>query len=51
VAAKAAFLLAERGPARLDEWGVPARFVDDAGTVFVNSAWRVRTEPEVPACI
>jgi thiamine biosynthesis lipoprotein len=51
VVAKAAFLLAERGPARLDEWGVPARFVDDAGTVFVNSAWRVRTEPEVPACI
>jgi FAD:protein FMN transferase len=39
VAAKAAFLLGEDGPAWLDEHGMPGRFVARAGEVVLNGAW------------
>jgi thiamine biosynthesis lipoprotein len=39
VAAKAAFLLGERGPAWLDERGLPGRFVRGAGDVAANATW------------
>jgi thiamine biosynthesis lipoprotein len=39
VAAKAAFLLGEDGPAWLDEHGMPGRFVDRNGEVLLNGAW------------
>jgi thiamine biosynthesis lipoprotein len=39
VAAKAAFLLSETGPAWLDERGLPGRFLD-AGGETVNRTWR-----------
>ena len=39
VAAKAAFLLGEDGPAWLDERGMPARFVARDGDVVLNGAW------------
>jgi FAD:protein FMN transferase len=39
VAAKAAFLLGERGPAWLDEAEIPGRFVSRGGDVTVNGAW------------
>jgi thiamine biosynthesis lipoprotein len=44
VAAKAAFLLVERGPSWLDERGLPGRFVGDCG-VLVNDAWRRAERP------
>jgi thiamine biosynthesis lipoprotein ApbE len=50
VAAKAGFLLGAAGPERLDEWGVPARFVDDDGRVHENDAWRRGARREVAAC-
>ncbi len=44
VAAKAAFLLDERGPSWLDERGLPGRFV--AGSdILVNDAWRRAEQP------
>ena len=39
VAAKAALLLGELGPAWLDARGLAGRFVDAAGRVRVNDAW------------
>lgn len=39
IAAKAAFLLADEGPAWLDERGLPGRFLGEDGVV-VNVAWR-----------
>jgi FAD:protein FMN transferase len=39
VAAKAAFLLGERGPEWLDARGIPGRFVGRDGTVVENDAW------------
>lgn len=49
VAAKAGFLLGERGPEWLDERGVAGRFVGLDGDVVENDAWRGATR-EVPAC-
>jgi FAD:protein FMN transferase len=40
VAAKAAFLLDDDGPAWLDRRGIPGRFVDSHGAVRTNAAWR-----------
>jgi thiamine biosynthesis lipoprotein len=39
VAAKAALLLDDRGPAWLDQRGLPGRFLDLDGDVHVNAAW------------
>jgi len=39
VAAKAAFLLGEDGPAWLDERGMAGRFVTPAGDVLLNDTW------------
>ena len=39
VAAKAALLLDARGPAWLEQRGLPGRFVDHAGDVHVNASW------------
>jgi FAD:protein FMN transferase len=39
VAAKAGFLLGERGPEWLDERGIPARFVGVDGEIVENDAW------------
>jgi thiamine biosynthesis lipoprotein len=39
VAAKAALLLGDRGPAWLDARGLPGRFVAHSGRVRVNEAW------------
>jgi thiamine biosynthesis lipoprotein ApbE len=49
VAAKAGFLLGERGPAWLDRRGIPARFLSPAGDVTVNEAWQ-RSMSEAVAC-
>jgi thiamine biosynthesis lipoprotein len=49
VAAKAGFLLAERGPAWLDERGIPGRFVGVDGEVVENTAWTSATGA-VQAC-
>ena len=53
VAAKAAFLLGERGPAWLDERGLPGRFLA-AGAIHCNEAWRreglPRGREETRAC-
>jgi thiamine biosynthesis lipoprotein len=46
VAAKAGFLLGERGPAWLDARGIPGRFVGVDGDVVENDAWA----EAVPAC-
>ena len=46
VAAKAGFLLGERGPDWLDERGLPGRFVALDGEVVENGAW----QGAVPAC-
>ena len=45
VAARAAFLLSEDGPAWLDERGLPGRFLAD-GTAFENDAWRLALSSE-----
>jgi FAD:protein FMN transferase len=50
VAAKAGFLLGERGPQWLDERGVPGRFVGSGGEIVENEAWAVATRA-VPACM
>ena len=44
VAAKAGFLLGERGPAWLDARGIPARFVGPDGEVVENDSWAAATE-------
>jgi thiamine biosynthesis lipoprotein len=49
VAAKAAFLLGDRGPEWLDERSVPGRFVGLDGSVVENETWRAATQA-VPAC-
>jgi FAD:protein FMN transferase len=49
VAAKAAFLLGERGPSWLDERGIPGRFVGIDGDVVDNEAWASATQ-EASAC-
>jgi FAD:protein FMN transferase len=49
VAAKAAFLLGERGPDWLDERGIPGRFVGADGEVVENLTWHYGTQA-VPAC-
>jgi len=48
VAAKAAFLLSDDGPAWLDEHGLPGRFVSD-DSVVCNLAWGKVLEPRVAA--
>ena len=50
VAAKAGFLLGERGPAWLDERGIPARFLAADGAVTTNATWR-ESMREAVACI
>ena len=47
VAAKAGFLLDERGPDWLDERGLPGRFVGLDGEIVENNAW----QGAVPACM
>jgi FAD:protein FMN transferase len=49
VAAKAAFLLGERGPEWLDARGIPGRFVGLDGRVVENGAWARATAP-VASC-
>lgn len=49
VAAKAGFLLGERGPDWLDARGIPGRFVGLGGEIVENDAWAGATEA-VPAC-
>jgi FAD:protein FMN transferase len=49
VAAKAGFLFGERGPAWLDERGIPGRFVGLDGEIVENDAWTSATRA-VPAC-
>jgi thiamine biosynthesis lipoprotein len=46
VAAKAAFLLADRGPGWLAERGLPGRFLDADGAVVVSDAWARMLAPE-----
>jgi thiamine biosynthesis lipoprotein len=48
VAAKAAFLLSDDGPAWLDEHGLPGRFVT-GDSVVCNLAWSKVLEPRVAA--
>jgi thiamine biosynthesis lipoprotein len=50
IAAKAAFLLAEGGPARLDHWGLAGRFVDLEGNVVPTHAWTSQVEPQAVPC-
>lgn len=49
VAAKVGFLLGERGPAWLDERGIPGRFLGLDGEIFENAAWSGAAR-EVHAC-
>jgi thiamine biosynthesis lipoprotein len=49
VAAKAGFLLGERGPAWLDRKGIPARFLTADDEITVNAAWR--SSVGVASCI
>ena len=49
VAAKAGFLLGERGPEWLDARGIPGRFLAVDGEVFENVAWH-RATAAVQAC-
>jgi thiamine biosynthesis lipoprotein len=48
VAAKAALLLGDDGPAWLDERRLPGRFVDHEGVVTLNGTWADRA-PETLA--
>lgn len=48
IAAKAGFLLGERGPAWLDRKGIPARFLDADGDVTLNAAWRTNMREAEP---
>jgi FAD:protein FMN transferase len=50
VAAKAGFLLGDRGPDWLDASAIPARFLAGDGEVTTNDAWR-RSMGEVLECI
>ena len=50
IAAKAGFLLGDRGPAWLDEEGIPARFLTVDDEVTVNAAWRTSMREASP-CI
>jgi thiamine biosynthesis lipoprotein len=50
VAAKAGFLLGDRGPDWLDVKGIPARFLAADGTITINDAWRL-SMGEALACI
>ena len=50
VAAKAGFLLAERGPERLEEWGLAARFVGMQGDVLDTDLWRSQVQPHEAPC-
>lgn len=47
VAAKAAFLAAERGPDWLDARKMPGRFLDQEGQVIVNRSWKRSIERAV----
>ncbi|MDX6507771.1 MAG: FAD:protein transferase [Gaiellaceae bacterium] len=49
IAAKAAFLLGDDGPAWLDGRGLPGRFAA-AGRVHENESWRASVEPRELAC-
>ena len=51
IAAKAAFLFAEQGPARLDEWGLAGRFVGRRGDVVASREWSQQAEPQAAQCI
>jgi thiamine biosynthesis lipoprotein ApbE len=48
VAAKAGFLLGERGPEWLEERGIPARFVGVDGAIVENDAWAGSTQAVQP---
>lgn len=50
IAAKAGFLLAERGPEQLELWGLAARFVDMWDDVVATPAWRRQVEPQEAPC-
>ena len=50
IAAKAGFLLGDRGPAWLDGEGIPARFLTADDEVTVNAAWRTSMREASP-CI
>ena len=50
VAAKAAFLLGDSGPAWLDERGLPGRFVARDGAVNENESWLAGVSAEAAAC-
>ena len=49
IAAKTGFLLGDRGPAWLDERGVPGRFVAPGGEIVENETWSGATRP-MQAC-
>jgi len=49
VAAKAGYLLGERGPDWLDARGIPGRFVGVDGQIVENGTWVTATRT-VPAC-
>jgi len=48
IAAKAGFLLGERGPAWLDRKGIPGRFLKADGDVTLNAAWRASMREAEP---
>jgi thiamine biosynthesis lipoprotein len=50
VAAKAAFLLGDAGPAWLDERGMPGRFLAEGNRVALNDAWRAAVPHREHAC-
>lgn len=50
VAAKAAYLLGEEGPAWLDDRGIPGRFRSASGEIVVNENWHAGVEGAA-ACI
>jgi thiamine biosynthesis lipoprotein len=50
IAAKAGFLMGERGPGWLDRKRIPARFLTADGEVTLNDAWRSSMREAVP-CI
>jgi thiamine biosynthesis lipoprotein ApbE len=49
VAAKAGFLLGDRGPGWLDERGIPGRFVGADGEIVENDRW-TRATRTVQTC-
>lgn len=50
IGAKAAFLLAEQGPERLEEWGLAGWFVDRHGEVVATREWVCQVEPQAAPC-